>query len=74
MGSGSSEAAKPLEGFLGPSSTLGNQGVEVPATICARPNLRSGWLTAQQRAHKAQRLVVRGVDDIGPFPDRRDPG
>lgn len=74
VGLGAEVAATPLEAAHGPSRTLGNQGVEVPATICARSNLQSGRLTAQQRPHKSQRLVVRGVHDISPFADRGDPG
>lgn len=73
VGLGSVAAATPLDGFLGPSRALGNQWFEVPPTICARPNLRSGWLTAQQRPHETQCLVVNRVDYVGPFPHRRDP-
>lgn len=73
-GSGFGAGGYAAGGLRGPSRTLGNQGIEVPATICARANLRSGWLTAQQRSHETKCLVVHRVDYVGPFPHRGDPG
>lgn len=72
-GSGLSAGGYAAGGLHGPSRTQGNQGVEVPAKIWARAKLRRRRSGTKDRSDDSQRLVMRRVHDIGPFPHQREP-